>query len=293
MINWYEALPGFWLPNGWVWTEDEWPDYTADAYIRALSEGPDIGDIIKIGGPSTASKKAWGAWFGNFEGDRPLKRGWPELEQVAQKRYEAARYRSLVPAWQRAVTATLTELDDIEDQLSTILWIMEIISKKFIPIPPGWIDVTRRVADTTDCAGKLLGGLSPIRGSKAAYADCLANIGRERRRARAQKAGLLAWFQENWGRLIEAAQASNTWFDVGVVLGPIMGYIEEGMWGLIEETSENYLLAADALFPGYAEWARETDRAISEAIQKAWDETWGAVPPDRWDEIDWTTETNE
>ncbi len=286
MINWYEALPGFWLPNGWEWTEEEYPDYTADAYVRALSDAPDISDIIKLGPPSQASRRAWGAWLSNFGADKKLSRGWPELEDCARVKYEAARYKFLVPAWSRAITDVLTEIDDIEDQLSTILWALETVSKKFIPIPKGWIDATRRTADTLDCAGKLLGGLTLMRSGKSEYTECLAQIGRERRAKREQKAGLLAWFQENWGRLIEAAQASNTWSDVGIVLGPIMGFINEGMWGVIKATERNYTIGIDALFPGYAEWVREVDRELDEAIQKAFNETWGAIPPERWEEID-------
>lgn len=286
MNNWYEALPNFWLPNGWLWTEDEWPDYTADAYVRALSETPDISDIIKLGPPSIASRRAWGAWNGSFNDDKQLARGWVELESCARAKYESARYRYLVPAWRRALVEIVGDIDDIEDQLSTILWILETVSKKFIPIPPRWLDIARRTNQSLDCAGKLLAGITPIRASKSQYAECLAEVGRNKRRLRAQKAGLIGWFQDNWGRLLEAAQASETWFDVGIVLGPIMAYLDEGMWGLIEDTQENYLLTADALFPGYARWARETDEAIAAAIARAWDETWGRIPPDRWDEVE-------
>jgi hypothetical protein len=284
--NWYEALPNFWLPNGWEWTEEEYPDYTAPEYVRALSDTPDIGDIIKLGPPSQASRQAWGAWLGGFENDRKIKRGWAELEDCARAKYEAARYRYLVPAWRRALVEIVTDLDDIEDQLSTILWVLESVTKKLVPVPPGWLDVVRRSTDSLDCAGKLLAGVTPFRGSKSNYAECLAQVGRDRGKMRQQRAGLLAWFQDNWGRLLEAAQASNTWFDVGIVLGPIMAYIDEGLWGLTEKTAENYLLSADALFPGYAAWAAETDAAIAAAIERAWDETWGAIPPDRWDDVE-------
>lgn len=284
--RWYEALPGFWLPPAWVWTEEEWPDYTVDAYVRALSDTPDISEIIVFRDWGQPSKKAWGAWFGAQQNDTKLNRGWPDLEIIAGKMYESARYKYLVPAWRRALVELVTDLDNIEDQLSTILWVLETVSKKFIRIPPGWLDVIHRSSTSLDCAGKLIAGIGTVRGSKSKYADCLAEVGRDRKKARAQRAGLLAWFQENWGRLIEAAQASGTWFDVGIVLGPIMAYIDEGMWGVIKKTQENYLLAADALFPGYAQWAAETDAAIAEAIQGAWDETWGAIPPDRWDNVE-------
>ena len=102
-----------------------------------------------------------------------------------------------------------------------------------------------------------------------------------KRGAREQKAGLLAWFQTNWGRLLEAAQATNTWFDVGIVLGPIMGYIDEGMWGFAQSTADNYNLAIEALYPGYTEERNRIGANIDAAIERSWDETWGSL--DEWD----------
>ena len=281
MNNWNEVLPGFWLPNSWAWTEERWPDYTADAYVRALSDTPDISNIIKIRGYGQPEPRQWGAWFGAFNADKLIERESEFLAVIADRMYESARYKYLVPAWRRTLVEVLTEIDDIEDQLSTLLWVAETVTRKWIPIPAGLLHSAGKITATVDCAGKLVAGITPFRGAKSGYADCLAEIDRKKRRAREQKAGLIAWFQENWGRLLEAAQATNTWFDVGIVLGPIMAYVDEGLWGLTKATAENYLLATDALFPGYAQFAKETDQRINDAVAEAWDSTWGAL--DEWD----------
>lgn len=285
MNNWQEVLPGFWLPNSWPWTEEEFPDYTAPDYVRALTDTPDIASVIHVRDWGRPSTKAWGAWFGAFKADKLIKRESEFFRPIANAMYETARYKFLVPAWRRALVEVLTDLDNMEDQLSTILWVAEIVTRKFIPIPKGLLDPVKKITNTLDCAGKLVAGITPFRGSKSRYTECLEELGREKKRAREQKAGLIAWFQDNWGRLIEAAQATDEWFDVGLVLGPVFAYIDEGLWGLTKQTAGNYLLATDALFPGYAQWAKETDQQISEAITEAWDSTWGA--------IDWDTASIE
>ena len=277
MINWYEPLPGFWLPRTWTYDRAIWPDYTDPNYVRALEEAPDVGAMMVMRGIGEPARHAWGAWFGAFGADKPLKRGWQDLEMIAGKMYDTARYKFLVPAWKRAITNIVTELDDLEDQLSTILWVAETVSRKWIPLPKGLLNTAERVNTAVDCAGKAVAGIGYGRGAKSEYVECLSAKRRAKEIKRKQKAGLIAWFQENWGRLLEAAQATGTWFDVGIVLGPIYGWIDEGLWGATKATAENYLLATDALFPGYAKWARETDDEINRAVEQAWDDTWGSA----------------
>lgn len=277
MINWREALPGFWLPATFVWTEQEWPDYTAPDFERALTDTPDVSDIIKLRGFGQPSPRAWAAWMTAFNADKPLRRGWADLEAIAGRMYETARYKYLVPAWRRAIVETLTELDDLEDQLSTILWVAETVSRKWIPLPKGLLSKADQARRTLDCAEKVLAGATIFRGGKSDYANCLRETENAKKRARAQKAGLVAWFRENWGRLLEAAQATGQWFDVGIVLGPIWAFIEEGAWGLAKRTTDNYLIAVDALMPGYKEDFYRNAEELSNRISQAWDDTWGAV----------------
>lgn len=276
MVNWYEALPGFWLPLGWPWTEAEWPDYTDPDFERALHDLPDPTEIIRFRGYGQPSPRAWGAWLSAFNNDRPLTRGWGELEWIAGKMYETARYKYLVPAWRRAIVKVVTELDDLEDQVSTILWAAEWVTRKVIPLPPHLLNRMDQVRRTLDCGEKILAGITPFRGGKSEYANCLRDQQRAKERAKAQRAGLLAWFRENWGRLLEAAQATGQWFDVGIVLGPIYAWIEEGVWGLAMRTTDNYLIAVDALMPGYREDFWRNAEELSNAIDDAWTSTWGS-----------------
>ena len=286
--NWYTPLPGFWLPNSWDWTEDDFPDYTADAYVRALTDPIAWDELVRVGPSPLATRKAWGAWLGAWGCDRELKRGWPELEAVARSRYETARYKYLVPAWSRAISSAAQELDDIEDQISTILWMLETVAKKWIPVPPSILGIARQTTRTLDCAQSLAYTATGTRASKSKYNDCMSEVTRKKATLRATHYTLVGWMQENWGKLLEAAQASNTWTDYGLVLGPLFAWIEEGAWGLVKEGAEGYNLGVEALFPGYIEERNRITREIDETIQKAMDETFGAIDEEGWETIgDW------
>lgn len=183
----------------------------------------------------------------------------------------------LVPAWRRAITRVIGELDDLEDQIATILWVLEWISRKFIPVPPQVIAVAQRTQRSLDCAEKILAGVTPFRTRKSEYGQCLREVSEARAGARTRKAGLIAWFRANYGRVLEAAQATETWFDVGLVLGPVMGFIEEGLWGAARATLNNYLIAADALLPGIKEDFERNAAELQARVDEAWDTTWGSI----------------
>ncbi len=70
---------------------------------------------------------------------------------------------------------------------------------------------------------------------------------------------------------------------MGIVLGPIMGWIEEGMWGLARKTTDNYLIAVDALMPGYRDDFKRNAEELYNAWQIANMDTWGGL-------ADWTQE---
>ncbi len=278
MNNWYEALPGFWIPFTKAWDPQRWPDYTTPGYADVLEQHPDIENLIRFRGTTMPAKREWGAWLGAFTGDKKL--SWSErfVGPVADRMYDTARWKYLVPAWRQAITKVIGKLDDVEDQLTTILWIAEWISRKVIPLPKSLMNRADRVRRTLDCSEKVLAGVTLFRSGKSDYADCLKKKSRDLEHAKNQRAGLLAWFKANWGRLLEAAQATGTWFDVGIVLGPIMGWIEEGMWGLAQKTTDNYLIAVDALMPGYREDFNRNAAELGASVSKAWDDTWGSLP---------------
>ena len=269
MNNWAEIYPGFWLPQGWAIDKDRFPDYTALGYIdKAAGElvgtvevdgeeiearrpkvlGVDPRDVIRLRRLTQPSKQAWGTWLGGFANDRPLKRGWSDLEQIADSMYSTARFKHLTPLWRQAIISIMTEIDDIEDQLGTILWIVGWIGKKWIPKPllPA-LEKTRDLTDALDCAGKSLAGMGPAYTAKTDYVECVNDKRRRAKRKLKQKKGLLAWLRKNYGPVLEAAQATGTWVDVGIVLGPIMAVVEDGWWGAMQTALNTPSIILEAL----------------------------------------------
>ena len=252
-LNWYQPLPEFWLPYDWAWDPLRWPDYKEEFIASRLEDLDEFGELFRLRGFGDPDPRAWGAWLGSFGCDRPLKRGWPALEVIADRMYDTARYKALVPAWRRQMTEWITYLDNIEDQISTILWLIEMLGRKVAPIPPGALNLADDVRKYLDAAEKALALTPGGRTGKVEWRKRQQEAARQKREARSRIAMLMVWVRQNYTKLIEAAQATGTWFDVGIILGPIMGWIDEGIWGLAEKTLDNYLIAADVLAPGYRE----------------------------------------
>lgn len=65
-----------------------------------------------------------------------------------------------------------------------------------------------------------------------------------------------------------------------------MGWIEEGMWGLAQQTVNNYLIAVDSLLPGYKQDFERNAAELSAEVDLAWEDTWAQV-------TEWTTDRIE
>lgn len=246
--NWQEPHPGFYIPRSL--DAARFPSYKMPD-----PDLPDVLDLVKL--PFLESKTlprwTWAAWNAASRADRPLKIPPEYAYEIAWTKYDKARMNALVPVWRQQMNEWSNQLDDIEDQLTTILWLAEILGKKVLPIPPGALNGADQVRRWIDATQKALDFRITGRGGKAAWRQKAREQEAEKRKARSSIARFLLWVKANMGRLLEAAQATNTWFDVGIVLGPLMGYVEEGIWGAAEATLDNYLIAADVLMPGYRE----------------------------------------
>jgi len=260
MANWYQCLPGFFLPTNVDC--GQFPPYSFPD-----PDLPDVMDIIKIPGIGETPKFWWAAWEAARRLDRIPKLKQEALTTIAWRKYDSARYVALVPEWRRTMTEWVTYLDDIEDQLSTILWLAEMLGKKVVPIPPGVLNLGDSVRKYLDAAEKALALTPGGRAGKVEWRKRQQETARQKREARGKIALMLVWIKANYARLLEAAQATNTWFDVGIVLGPVMGYLDEGIWGLAQRTLDNYLIAADALAPGYRDDFYRNAEEQSEALQ--------------------------
>lgn len=269
-FNWFELHPGFEIPRNI--DASQFPPYTDfDPDI------PDPLDLIRLGDVLDIPSWAWAAWYSARNQSRlpniPLR----ELEAIAWRKYGSARYVALVPQWRRALVELATEIDDVEDQVSTILWLLEWISGKFIPLPRSALSFADDLRKLLDTAQDVLTPISIGRGPKSQWGEHQAEARRKVRGARTKNAKIITWLQDNYGRVLEAAQATGTWFDVGIIIGPIFGFIEEGLWSLAQKTLDNYLVAADAILPGYSEDFYGNAEELTGQVETVMEEWWEDV----------------
>lgn len=267
---WRELYPGFRVPQN-LDTSQFPPFGVFDP------DFPDPLDLIQLRGAFDIPSWAYAAWYSAERSARLPNMPADLLEAIAWKKYGTARYIALVPAWRRALVELATDIDDVEDQISTILWLLEWISGKFIPLPPRALAFGDDVRKLLDYAQDALTPVSIGRGAKAEWGERQAEARRKVRETRKKQAKIITWLQDNYGRILEAAQATGTWFDVGIVIGPIFGYIEEGLWGLAQKTLDSYLVAADAIAPGYRDDFYRNAEEIGTAVEDAMSEWWEDV----------------
>lgn len=264
-VHWIECRPDFWMPRALDCSR--FPRYEDwDPELPAWT------DIINVQGFGRPPRWAWGAWFAALNADRPLKMDQGLAEQIAVRMYDSKRFITLVPRWRRDLIALLTEIDDIEDQVSTIAWLAETVLAKFIPIPRSILNFSQGLRRLLDGAEQIIALGTMTRARKTELNAKRREIAAAKRGARTQLAKYIDWFRHNWGNLLEAGQATNTWFDVGIVLGPIMGYIEDGLWTAGKKTLDNYLIAADTFMPGFREAYWEQLDLYGQAIDDRWTE---------------------
>lgn len=265
--NWFELYPGFDVPRNLNTSQfPPYGDFDPDL--------PDPLELIRLGEVFDIPSWAWAAWYSARKTLRLPNIPVDELEAVAWRKYGTARYKYLVPAWRRELIELAGSIDDIEDQLSTILWLLEWISGKFIPIPAGALNFGDGIRKTLDLAQDALTPISIGSTAKVRWGEQQAEARRQTRAAKAKQAKIITWLQANYGRILEAAQATGTWFDVGIIVGPIFGYIEEGLWGLAEKTLDNYLIAAEAFMPGYREDFYRNAEELTDTVEQTMTEWW-------------------
>lgn len=260
MALWREVHPGFWLP----------PNIDARQFPPYGDFDPDLPDpleLIRLPWGDPALRWAYPAWKAAQRADRAPRIPAYLMDTIAWRAYGQARYEYLVPQWRRWMSDLATEIDDIEDQLSTITWLLQGLGRKLIPIPPGVFSAADDLRRSLDAAQDVLQYTGSSRGAKSDFLERQREQRRRQRAARSRMARIVVWLQANYGRLLEAAQATGTWFDMGIVLGPIFSYIEEGLFGVANATLENYLIAVEAFLPGYSEDFRRNATELREAVQ--------------------------
>lgn len=137
---------------------------------------------------------------------------------------------SSLPEWRKEMVKVVTTLDNIQDQISTISWITGPLLDKLGPKGKAIHAVADATAGAINWTQKLIAGPQPSSSKKHQRAlNRSANA-----RAKGGVAGTLQkgveWVRRNQGHLLEAGQATDTWFGVGISLGAVFGALEETYW---------------------------------------------------------------
>lgn len=151
------------------------------------------------------------------------------VDEIDRRTARAAEIReSAVPEWRQKMLRVLTIIDNIEDQVSTI----ERVTRPILRKVPGGRYLSYGARGTSEALDRVQ---QVIRGPSLVGRKAKSKEERERRRDARQRKGKLGvvgkaadWIQKKQGALLEGAQATDTWFGVGIQLGAIFGAIEEG-----------------------------------------------------------------
>src|SRR6266545_1018718 len=135
-----------------------------------------------------------------------------------------------IPEWRETLVGVVTALDNVQDIVATAAWLGGPLLRSMGRLGP-WLH--GEVQATATALGTLERGIGgPLPGGRAKHEHMNQRRADARRRT-GVIGGLqrgMEWFGRSQGHLLEAAQASDTLFGVGLTLGAMMGALEETYW---------------------------------------------------------------
>lgn len=156
----------------------------------------------------------------------------PETRKaVARRVMIAERVRSeSMPDWRQKMVTVMTALDNAEDVISTMAWILGPYLEK--TGRPGKLLVrgAKGTSSSINFINRFLRGPELTRKTKHRYMDERKMNAKDRVMRGAPKSKAGKWLQNNLGNLIQAAQASESLTGVGLQLGTIYGTLENALW---------------------------------------------------------------
>lgn len=208
--------------------------------------------------------------------NRPPAAGMLGLDYLAVKIRRAQETEdSAVPGWRRKLIVLMTAADNLEDIVSTVNW----ITRPLQAVIPGGRAIGAVLRGTSDVLNRVQ---TVMRGPSIVGRSNKSKAERERRKnARTSKpklkgpARIMQWAANNYGNLLQAGQASDTVFGVGIQLGGIFGAIEETQdraWLSAWHAGKSIIASTAALVPGIpgelATVLREQGEASREEVRR-------------------------
>jgi hypothetical protein len=195
-----------------------------------------------------------------------------------------------VPYWRQVMTQVLTTLDNIQDVVATAAWMGGPLLRRMGKLGTYLHGEVKSTATALGTMERALGG--PLPGGRAKH-DYMNRRMADARKRTGFIGGLqkgLDWFGKNQGHLLEAAQASETITGYGLVLGAVMGALEETYWRTGKSAYYQAMAYANgaiaALLPIGAQ-SRATVQAVADEYTRAGLQV-PPAPPIEWAQTLWS-----
>jgi len=176
--------------------------------------------------------------------------------------------KSGVPYWRQSMTGVITALDNVQDIVATAAWMGGPLLRRLGKIGTLLHGQVKEGAVVLNTMERSLGGPLPTGREKHKHMN-------ERKANARKRTGLIGglqrgldWFGKSQGHLLEAAQASDTLFGVGLTLGAVMGALEETYWRTGQKAYYTAMTAANAAIAELAGLSRAGQAAAREATAR-------------------------
>lgn len=196
---------------------------------------PGFSDIVKLGQDNPPTEEELSKYRSDKPGELGEKR-WQEIKALKQRKKESflRMMSSPSPTWMTNIGTAMTFLDDINDTLGTAAMVARLtahmLPKAFSKVlmgPAGWALAAADIANIGMTLSRL-----PLKAVKL-KPKLHKGLGLNpfSKKARVARAAKLRSVGISKGELIEALQTTDNIVGVGLCLGPIMGLIQDVIFG--------------------------------------------------------------
>jgi len=229
------------------WTSEEFTamkaKYVAKHGYRVTVPGFD--DIIHLKTAKPMTEEEESLWKGRKYDQIPAKRR-AEIRNEKQRKKDQflAMLASPSPRIAMNVASIMTSLDDAQDAISTLAAVGMIAAKvlpKFLQRaimgPLGWVLAASDLMNLLNPysrGGRAWGTKNSGRAAKKKM-EKMTEKNPFSKKARAKRARRIRRFRPSIGTAVEAAQTTDEIFGIGISLGPIMGFAQDVLFGMVRD----------------------------------------------------------
>lgn len=221
----------------WRFTSEEFDKRKADhvAKYGYNINIPGFSDIIKLGLDQPPTEEELSKYRPADPGELSVYR-WKQIKAYKQRKKDSflRMMASPSPTWMQNIGSAMTFLDDVNDTLGTLSMVLRIAAHmlpkalgKILMGPAGWALTAAEIANVGMTLSRL-----PIR-AVAVKTKLHKGLGLNpfSKKAKVSRAAKLRRIRPGKGEIIEALQTTDNICGVGLCLGPIVGLVQDVIFG--------------------------------------------------------------